>query len=121
MKLWRWLCAIFRRRPPPRKGMQLWLDDKRLPHEGWTWFKTAAEAIHALQTESVEAVSLDHDLGPLDTCGSGYEVAKHIESMAHEGTLPRLAWHLHTQNVVGRRNMEAALRSADAEWDKRDR
>lgn len=101
--------------------MKIWLDDVRLPPEGWTWFKIAGDAIYALQTEKVEEISLDHDLGPLSTCGSGYEVAVCIEQLAHEGKLPRLTWHLHTQNVVGRRNMRAALLSAEAQWARRDR
>jgi hypothetical protein len=46
--------------------MKLWLDDVREPHVygrlGWTWVKTAIEAIKALETGTVEIASLDHDL-----------------------------------------------------------
>lgn len=49
----------------------MWLDDVRKPwehgHIGWTWVKTADEAIAALRTGRVTEASLDHDLG-LPSC-----------------------------------------------------
>jgi hypothetical protein len=46
--------------------MKLWLDDVRHPWAhgclGWTWAKTAEEAIAALVTGQVTQASLDHDL-----------------------------------------------------------
>jgi hypothetical protein len=51
--------------------INLWLDDdlerRKPPSFGtcgihWTWAKTAAEAIHLIQTENVVWASLDHDL-----------------------------------------------------------
>lgn len=48
--------------------MLLWLDDRRDPAEygcqGWTWAKTAEQAIALLATGQVQGASLDHDLGP---------------------------------------------------------
>jgi len=43
----------------------MWLDDIRLPPDGWTWVKTAREAKELL-AKGVEWASLDHDLG--DVC-----------------------------------------------------
>jgi hypothetical protein len=46
--------------------MKLWLDDIREPAKhgcaGWTWAKTADEAIDYLKTGTVTEASLDHDL-----------------------------------------------------------
>lgn len=51
---------------------KLWVDDIRLPPEGWMWAKTSDEAIAALDQiktsgEVFEAMSFDHDLGGEDT------------------------------------------------------
>jgi hypothetical protein len=54
--------------------MNLWLDDIRDPARhgclGWTWVKTAQEAIAAYESGEVEKSSLDHDLGMCDACAS---------------------------------------------------
>lgn len=42
--------------------MKLWLDDLRPAPEGWTWAKTADEAILILMGNQVRVASLDHDL-----------------------------------------------------------
>ncbi|MGV8875505.1 MAG: cyclic-phosphate processing receiver domain-containing protein [Rhodococcus sp. (in: high G+C Gram-positive bacteria)] len=47
--------------------MKLWVDDLRLPPEGWEWAKTSREAITALSSSDVSELSLDHDLGGDDT------------------------------------------------------
>lgn len=47
--------------------MNLWVDDLRVPAEGWTWAKTSDEAIAILRSSKVELMSLDHDLGGDDT------------------------------------------------------
>ena len=50
----------------------LWVDDLRLPPEGWDWAKTSKEAIDLLaeayfSNDPYIQVSLDHDLGGEDT------------------------------------------------------
>ena len=101
--------------PPP---IHLWLDDTRPMPAGFTHaVATAAEAIALLDTGTVIAISLDHDLGDEAVVGSGYLVACHIEQGAHEGTLSRLSWAIHSSNPVGRKRMEAALHSAERCWD----
>jgi hypothetical protein len=42
--------------------VKLWLDDIRLPPEGWVWVKTVELAIAALKTGDVETASLDYEL-----------------------------------------------------------
>lgn len=43
--------------------MKLWHDDVRPNPEGWVWARTNNEAKRILETESVDEISLDHDLG----------------------------------------------------------
>lgn len=97
--------------------MRVWLDDVRvMPAQTFTvHVKTAAEAIALLATGRVEAISLDHDLGPPEA-GTGYEVAKYIEESAYHGSLPKLEWAIHSANTVGRQNMERALLRAEQFW-----
>lgn len=49
-----------------RNCIRLWLDDVRPPQQwgriGWTWVKTADDAIDLLRTGKVSTASLDHDL-----------------------------------------------------------
>jgi hypothetical protein len=78
---------------------------------------TAPEAITLLATGLVSAISLDHDLGPVEA-GTGYDVARWIEEAAHDGRIPRLEWTLHTDNPVGRDRMRAALINADRFWER---
>lgn len=57
--------------------MKIWVDDIRLPPEGWVWLKTSQEAIHYLTVvksnfdkglpNEIHLMSLDHDLGGDDT------------------------------------------------------
>lgn len=77
--------------------------------------RTAAEAIEMLETGTAESISLDHDLGP-EWCGTGYDVALHIERAAHRGTLGPIRLKIHTANPVGRERMVQALRSAKRAW-----
>ena len=97
--------------------MKLWLDDLRDPQDDeWTWVKTAFEALDLLDTGKVEEVSLDHDLG--HDRWSGYTVACYIERRAHQGHKPP-TWHVHSGNSVGRKNIIAALRSAERLYARR--
>lgn len=91
-------------------SVRLWLDDVRPAPEGWTWVKTAREAIALLAQGDVTVCSLDHDLGAEE---SGYDVLLWIEACmaagAWYGALPE--FHIHSANPVGRERMMAALRS----------
>lgn len=101
--------------------LRIWLDDIRTPPDGWTWVKTAREAIDYISTGDVAEISLDHDLGtPDEPDNSGYTVANFIEGAACLGEITRIRWNTHTSNPVGRTNMEAALKKADAFWDSRE-
>ena len=98
--------------------MKIWLDDIRLPPSiEWTHFFTAKDVINALKTVPVDEISLDHDLGlPESIYGTGYECAVFIEEGAFTGSIPRLKWHIHSQNVVGVEKMRKALQNANYLW-----
>lgn len=94
--------------------MKVWLDDVReMPPYFTHHAKTAEEAIALLQTNQVEMISLDHDLGTILT---GYDVAKWIEQHAH--TLNPIKFKIHTLNPVGAHNIKLALRNAKLIWIK---
>jgi hypothetical protein len=99
--------------------MKIWLDDIRLPPSiEWTHFFTAKDVINALRTVPVDEISLDHDLGlPESIYGTGYDVAVWIEEAAFNRFIPRLTWHIHSQNCVGVKKMRIALENADTFWD----
>jgi len=46
----------------------LWIDDIRLPPEGYLWAKTSSEAIEMISgNDAFNHISFDHDLGGDDT------------------------------------------------------
>ncbi len=100
----------------PPHPTRLYLDDERPTPKGWQRVYTAQQAIEYLRLGYVTEISLDHDLGPKEA-GTGYDVAVWIENEAFYGRLPRLKWHIHSSNPVGRYKMAAALKNADILWD----
>lgn len=88
--------------------VNIWLDDLRLPPDGWLWAKTADECNDFLLqfAGSVEILSLDHDLGDDEVFGTGYSVCKFL--MHRDELFPRKIY-LHTANPVGRENMYGLL------------
>jgi hypothetical protein len=110
--------------------VELWLDDERNPEDqfiqeefgsraGMLWVKTAWAAISRLKDGNVSFISLDHDLGH-GKAGSGADVARWIEEKAYSGELPRLAWAIHSKNVVGSKNIRAAMNNAERYWSKNE-
>jgi len=104
--------------------MKIWLDDERDPSDEFiqgeynadkdmVWVKTAEEAIQLLKTGKITYISLDHDLGQEKT---GYDVAKWIEKKAFDNMLLPLEWHIHTDNMVGYKNIMTAMMNADRFW-----
>jgi hypothetical protein len=91
--------------------MKLWLDDLRPAPGGWTWVKTAAEAIRLLDEETVEEISLDHDLGDAGSPEmTGYDVALHLAERAFAGKTVPAQVSIHTANPVGRDRIEGVIR-----------
>jgi hypothetical protein len=97
--------------------MNLWLDDVRDPAKhgyiGFTWVKTADEAIALLRTGEVERAFLDHDLSEDATMGTpkpgettGYTVVCWMEE---NDVWPPRGVRVHSMNPVGKRRMESVI------------
>ncbi len=97
--------------------MKVWLDDNREAPEGWTWAKTAHDAIALLAGGNVSHISLDNDLGDIDVVGDGYMVALYIEEQAYTGGLLPMMMIVHTQNPVQGAKMVVTLRNAIRYWN----
>jgi hypothetical protein len=103
--------------------MKVYLDDSREAPDGWVRAFTPEEVIAHLQTGTVEAISLDHDLGlaTQDRERTGYDVLRYLEEALAIGTwthpLPEI--HVHSANPVGWKRMEQAI-SAIRRYAARD-
>lgn len=86
----------------------LWLDDERPAPAGWTWVRTAAEAIEWLSKGTVLEVSLDHDLGDDEKFGTGYDVVCWIEEAVALRAFAPPGIQIHSRNVVGQERMKRA-------------
>jgi hypothetical protein len=106
------------------KQISIWLDDERDPNEpfiqreygakpGMLWAKTAKEAKDIISQGNVAFISFDHDLADIET---GYDLAKWIEEQAYHKKIPRLIWTVHSDNMVGRRNIIMAMKNAEKFW-----
>lgn len=75
--------------------MKLWVDDMRPPpDETWHWETNSADALRCLQDACVSEISLDHDLGGIDT------TRPLVTWMAMENHWPKMIY-VHTANPVG--------------------
>jgi hypothetical protein len=90
--------------------VKMWLDDYRDPEKldqiGWTWVKTAPEAIALLKTGKVKVASLDHDLGLMD-CGTGYDVVLFLEE--NPDYWPEFGVRVHSRNPVAAKRMRTVI------------
>ncbi len=98
--------------------MKVYLDDKRVPPEGWILVKWPFEAIELLKTGKVTHLSLDHDLGaPVSihcstSANTGMEVLEWLEKEIGCGdwTKPLPVITIHSMNPVAQQRMNQALR-----------
>ncbi len=94
--------------------MKLWIDDFREPpDDSWVWAKTVLDAFLEWEYNIVEEVAFDYDLGHGET---SLIFAKFIEALAHDGLIDPIKWSVHSDNPAGRKNLIAALESADRYW-----
>lgn len=95
--------------------MKLWIDDVRPAPAGYIWLKTVNEAIRYIEiygdyidfnnnlVDLVEIIDIDHDAGNYACYGGDY--IKLLDWLEETGR--NYPIHIHSQNVVGRMNMEA--------------
>lgn len=98
--------------------MKLYLDDERIPPDGWVLVATPEAAIETLKTGNVTHLSLDHDLGLLQSDGqiddgrTGYTVLQWLEeAVVTQGFTPPEFMQVHSANPAGARKMELAISS----------
>lgn len=91
--------------------MNVYLDDLRKCPEGYVLAKTYEDAVKLIENNSINILSLDHDLGMNsngDLNKTGYDLVKYIcENNVFINTI-----YIHTDNVVGRENMYQTLLGA---------
>ena len=101
--------------------MKLWVDDVRPAPEGYIWCKSVNETIKEICAEEeyykvmwfegnpIELIDLDHDAG--DFAGDGGDYIRVLDWLEQAGIVDTgYFFHLHTQNPVGRENMERIIR-----------
>ena len=87
--------------------MQLYLDDLRPTPEGFDRVYSYEEFVVYLEIKGLpEFISFDHDLGE-DL--SGYDCAKYLVEYCLEHQLPLPDYQVHSQNPVGKENIERLL------------
>jgi hypothetical protein len=99
--------------------LMVWLDDERdLPSLEWTGVKTAPDCIMVLKMfqaarQTVDVISLDHDLGDAPGVGTGYEVLCWIEEQIHTNPefVPPKEIRIHTANPSARKKMTIGVAS----------
>lgn len=93
--------------PTSHGGVNVWVDDERVAPEGWVWVKTAEQAIAILETDGVDSLSLDHDLGDRSEPElTGYTVCLWL---AENGHWPKNKPTVHSSNAVGAANMRSVI------------
>jgi hypothetical protein len=92
-------------------GIKVYLDDDRPTPPGWVGVLWPDEAIALLQTETVDELSLDHDLGD-DDRGVGYDVLTWMEqAVVEQGFRPPKRIVVHSANASVYPKMSQAIRS----------
>lgn len=93
--------------------MKIFLDDVRDTPIGYTrayWPQEVATLIDQVGIESIEEISLDHDLGD-DIRGTGYDVVTYIEEMVFFDksikSVPKIV--VHSANSSARQKMERGI------------
>ena len=96
--------------------MNLFIDDQRVPPEGWEVARTVTDAIRILSSSPPEAISLDHDIAvnqsPLHTFSDENfsAVCQYLILMKNP---PKLIF-LHTASRYGCENMKSILSKTES-------
>jgi hypothetical protein len=97
--------------------MKLWIDDVRLPPEGYFWCKSVNEAkqiiikyssilgFDMVEEDWIELIDIDHDAGDYAVYGGDY--IKLLDWLEETGR--NYPIHIHSMNPVGVANMRAII------------
>lgn len=104
---------------------KLWIDDVRPAPAGWITFPTVNGAWDfirqaILDGDVISMISLDHDAGDYRDCGGDYinllnmieheiNTKKDFGGSRMEDFIKNTTFHIHSQNPVGRQNMERII------------
>ncbi len=90
--------------------MKVYLDDEREAPEGWMRTYTVQATIMMLRSGRVSHLSLDHDIGPEEAFGTGYDVLLWLEEqvLIKGFTPPKIT--VHSANAGARPKMEACIK-----------
>lgn len=88
---------------------KIWIDDCRIPPDGYLWIKTVNDAIAFIlaHNNEIELLDLDHDAS-YDYSRNGGDYIKILDYMEELG-IDDIPIHLHTANPVGRENMRRII------------
>lgn len=89
--------------------MKIWVDDWRPAPTGYFPCESVEHAITTIEIlrnrgHKIEVLDLDHDAGPFAAQGGDY--IEILNWMEQEG-INDIPIHIHSMNIVGRKNMEA--------------
>lgn len=89
--------------------MKVFLDDERQTPDGWFRVYEPCQAIGMLESGEVTHISLDHDLGDDDGCGTGYDVVLWMEEKValSDFTPPKIT--VHSANPPARKRMKQGI------------
>ena len=104
-------CSVCSRKEPDE--IKIWLDDQREAPDGWVRTQTAHETIELLKTGQVEEISLDHDLGPEESVGTGYDVVKWVEEQVVLNRFLAPVMHVHSANGPAGDRMRQGIASIE--------
>ncbi len=95
--------------------MKIWLDDCRIPPDGWIWAKNSMEFCSIIRADGrPEKVSFDHDLG--DDSHDGSWCASWLINRGLDLNWVPSQWEVHSDNPCGRDNIVSKMRSWDKVW-----
>lgn len=96
--------------------VNLWVDNERLPPDGWEWAKTVPEAIRVMTSTPVSALSLDYDLEcpkcndhPSCECGCHDKGIRLVWWMAANNSWPMTKPIVHSANPTGALKMREVI------------
>ena len=92
--------------------LKVFLDDERKTPEGWDRCYDVSDAICYLQTRCVTHLSVDNDLGSLETATEGFNVLNWLEEQVfNDSTFPVPEITVHSSNAARVQSMLATVES----------
>lgn len=85
--------------------MKIFVDDIRLPPEGYVLARTVDIAIELLRNNNVEFASLDHDMGKFQKDGSYL-----IGFIKEHNLWPKNGIHVHSRYIPGKEGMDNVIK-----------